>query len=176
MWARVISAPANMLSRISVLTSLFEQNVSGVERPAYHARIAEYLKLYYAGLEKLPPDETNGNTPLVSAHEVAWYSWKTTHDARLPGMIAQGDVKNMVDLCYQTLALAEIDRAKYAGADPRQRGAHTLPPASRAASGRCASIRRSPRWSFKPGMRYGRWHAAGIPPTNHRCGRAYSTC
>ena len=113
-WARVISAPANVLSRISVLTSLFEQNVSGVERPAYHDRIAEYLKLYYAGLEKLPPDETNGNTPLVSAHEVAWYSWKTTHDARLPGMIAQGDVKNMVDLCYQTLALAEIDRAKYA--------------------------------------------------------------
>src|SRR4029077_11599036 len=73
-----------------------------------------YLKLYYAGRDKLPPDETNGNTPLVSAHEVAWYSWKTTHDPRLPGMIEQGDVKNMVDLCYQTLALAEIDRTKYA--------------------------------------------------------------
>ena len=84
------------------------------ERPAYHDDITEYLKLYYAGRDKLPPDETNGNTPLVSAHEVAWYSWKTTHDPRLPGMIAQGDVKNMVDLCYQTLALAEIDRAKYA--------------------------------------------------------------
>jgi hypothetical protein len=110
----VISAPANVLSRISVLTSLFEQNVSGVERPAYHDQIAEYLKLYYAGRDKLPPDETNGNTPLVSAHEVAWYSWKTTHDPRLPGMIAQGDVKNMVDLCYQTLALAEIDHIKYA--------------------------------------------------------------
>ena len=45
---------------------------------------------------------------------MAWYSWKTTHDPRLPGMIAQGEVKNMVDLCYQTLALAEIDRTKYA--------------------------------------------------------------
>ncbi len=33
-WSRVISAPANVLSRISVLTSLFEQNVSGVERSA----------------------------------------------------------------------------------------------------------------------------------------------
>jgi hypothetical protein len=112
-WARVISAPANVLSRMSVLTTLFEQNVSGVARPVYHDRITEYLKLYYAGREKLPPDETNGNTPLVSAHEVAWYSWKTTHDPRLPGMIAEGEVKNMVDLCYQTLALADIDRAQY---------------------------------------------------------------
>ena len=114
-WARVISAPANVLSRMSVLTGLFEANVSGAARPEYHDRISAYLKLYYEGRDKLPADETNGNTPLVSAHEVAWYAWKTTQDARLPGMIAQGEVKNMVDLCYQTLALAEIDRAKYAG-------------------------------------------------------------
>ena len=39
---------------------------------------------------------------------------QTTNDPRLAEMIAQGEVKNMVDLCYQTLALAEIDRAKYA--------------------------------------------------------------
>jgi hypothetical protein len=50
----------------------------------------------------------------VSAHEVAWYSWKTTRDPRIAEMIAQGEVKNLVDLCYQTLALAEIDREKYA--------------------------------------------------------------
>ncbi|HEY1497423.1 MAG TPA: HEAT repeat domain-containing protein, partial [Candidatus Solibacter sp.] len=113
-WSRVISAPANVLSRMSVLTNLFEENVSGVQRPAYHQDITAYLKLYYAGREKLPPDETNGNTPLVSAHEVAWYSWKTTRDPRLAQMIAEGEVKNLVDLCYQTLALAEIDREKYA--------------------------------------------------------------
>jgi len=118
-WARVISAPANVLSRMSVLTSLFEQNVSGESRPAYHQRISKYLDLYYAGRDKLPPDETNGNTPLVSTFEVAWYSWKTTGDARLPAMIAQTDTKNMVDLCYQTLALvdiaqADMDGAKYA--------------------------------------------------------------
>jgi HEAT repeats/Squalene-hopene cyclase C-terminal domain len=113
-WARVISAPANVLSRIGVLTEMFEQNVSGQSRPAYHDALANYLKIYYADREKLPPDETNGNTPLVSAHEVAWYSWKATHDPRLPGMIAGGDVKNMVDLCYQTLALAEIDKTAYA--------------------------------------------------------------
>jgi len=113
-WSRVISAPANVLSRIDVLTSLFEKHVSGQQRPGWHAGQAEYLKLYYAGRDKLPPDETNGNTPLVSAQEVAWYSWKTTGDPRLPDMIAGGEPKNMVDLCYQTLALAEIDKEKYA--------------------------------------------------------------
>jgi hypothetical protein len=113
-WARVISAPANVLSRMSVLGGMYEQYVSGLARPAFHQGIGEYLKLYYAGRTKLPADETNGNTPLVSAHEVAWYSWKVTKDARLPEMIAQGEVKNTIDLCYQTLALAEIDKTKYA--------------------------------------------------------------
>jgi hypothetical protein len=113
-WARVISASGNVLSRMSVLGSMYEQYVSGLARPTFHQGIAEYLKLYYAGRTKLPPDETNGNTPLVSAHEVAWYSWKVTRDARLPEMTAQGEVKNVIDLCYQTLALAEIDKSKYA--------------------------------------------------------------
>ena len=112
-WSRVISAPANVLSRMSVLTSLFEERVSHESHPAYHDGIAQYLNLYYAGRDQLPPDETNGNTPLVSTFEVAWYSWKTTKDARLPAMIAQGESKNLVDLCYQTLALADIDRNKY---------------------------------------------------------------
>ena len=112
-WARVISAPANVLSRMSLLTSMFEANVSRQPRPAYHDAIAKYLNLYYAGRKELPPDETNGNTPLVSTFEVAWYSWKTTHDERLPAMIASAPVKNMNDLNYQTLALADIDREKY---------------------------------------------------------------
>jgi hypothetical protein len=114
MWARVISASGNVLSRMSVLGTMYEQLVSGIARPRFHQGIVEYLKLYYAGRTKLPPDETNGNTPLVSAHEVAWYSWKVTKDPRLPEMIAQGEVKNMIDLCYQTLALAEMDKTKYA--------------------------------------------------------------
>ena len=113
-WSRVISAPANVLSRMSTLTGFFEEQVSRTPRPAYHDRISKYLDIYYKGFEKLPPDETNGNTPLVSAFEVGWYSWKTTHDARLPGMLAEAPVKNMVDLCYQTLALTEIDRTLYA--------------------------------------------------------------
>jgi hypothetical protein len=112
-WARVISAPANVLSRMSVLMNLFENQVSLEPRPQYHQGIAKYLDLYYAGKYKLPPDETNGNKPLVSAYEVAWYSWKLTHNPELPGMIAAGDVKNMIDLCYQTQALADIDAVRY---------------------------------------------------------------
>jgi HEAT repeat protein/squalene-hopene cyclase-like protein len=113
-WARMISAPANVLSRMSHLMDVFESEISLERRDAFHSGIAEYLKLYYATRDKLPPDETNGNTPLVSAHEVAWYSWKATKDARLPEMIARGEVKNMIDLCYQTLALADMGAAKYA--------------------------------------------------------------
>ncbi|HWD98773.1 MAG TPA: hypothetical protein VG345_07040, partial [Bryobacteraceae bacterium] len=105
-WSRVISAPANVLSRMSVLTDIFENQVSLAPRPDYHNGVTKYLDLYYAGRDQLPPDETNGNTPLVSTFEVAWYSWKTTHDPRLPAMMAAAPVKNMIDLCYQTLALA----------------------------------------------------------------------
>jgi hypothetical protein len=112
-WARVISAPANVLSRMGHLMDVFESQVSREPQPAYHRGIDAYLNLYYAGRTKLPPDETNGNTPLVSTFEVAWYSWKETKDARLPDMIAAGEVKNMVDLCYQTLALHDIDATKY---------------------------------------------------------------
>ena len=112
-WARVISAPANVLSRMSLITSVFENEISLEPRPSYHQGAAKYIDLYYAGRDKLPPDETNGNTPIVSAHEVAWYSWKTTNDPRLPEMIAHGSVNNMIDLCYQTQALADIDRVKY---------------------------------------------------------------
>ena len=112
-WARMISAPGSVLSRMSQLMSMFEDEVSREPFPAYHQAIANYLDIYYAGSSDLPPDETNGNTPQVSAFEVAWYSWKTTHAVRIPQMIARGPVKNMIDLCYQTLALADIDGVKY---------------------------------------------------------------
>jgi HEAT repeats len=112
-WARVISAPANVLSRMSHLMDVFETQVSHEPQPRYHRGVDAYLNLYYAGRTQLPPDETNGNTPLVSTFEVAWYSWKALHDARLPDMIVRGEVKNMVDLCYQTLALIDIDAVKY---------------------------------------------------------------
>ncbi|MGH9939884.1 MAG: HEAT repeat domain-containing protein, partial [Blastocatellia bacterium] len=69
------------------------------------------------------------NTPLVSAYEVAWYSWKVFDDLfeltadseyreyrdQIRSLIEQEKIKNNVDLAYQTIALAEIDRAVYSG-------------------------------------------------------------
>src|SRR5262249_44960248 len=60
-WSRVISAPANVLSRMSVITSLYESEVSHEPRPEWHEAVSKYLNLYYAGRTQLPPDETNGN-------------------------------------------------------------------------------------------------------------------
>ena len=113
-WSRMISAGANVLSRMSHLMDLYERHVTGQRREDFHQKVSGYLNIYYAGRTTLPPDETNGNQPLVSAHEVAWYSWENTHDAKLPDLIAAGEVKNVIDLCYQTLGLASIDKAKYA--------------------------------------------------------------
>ncbi len=112
-WARVISAPANVLSRMSHLLSIYEDQITGAPRAGYREGVQKYLSLYYSGRDKLPPDETNGNTPLVSAHEVAWYAWTETKDPKLPELVAAGPVTNVTDLCYQTLALADMDRAKY---------------------------------------------------------------
>ena len=105
---------------------IFESRFRASAARASTRAVAEYLKLYYAGRDKLPPDETNGNTPLVSAHEVAWYAWTATKDPRMGDLIAAGEVKNMVDLCYQTLALAEIDRDEISRADPEERRADPL--------------------------------------------------
>jgi hypothetical protein len=112
-WSRVISAPANVLSRMGHLMDVFEDQISREPRPDYHRAISKYLDIYYKDRTQLPPDETNGNTPLVSTYEIAWYSWKETQDPRLPEMMARGEIKDMLDLCYQTLALADIDRVKY---------------------------------------------------------------
>jgi hypothetical protein len=114
-WARVISAPANVLGRMSHLMDVYEREISGERREQFHKGIAKYLDLYYRDRTKLPADETNGNTPLVSAYEVAWYAWEVTKDPKIAALIEQDAVKNMVDLCYQTLALAAIDRQKHAG-------------------------------------------------------------
>ena len=95
-WARMISAAANVLGRMYHLMDIFEDQVSGERREAFHRGIAGYLNLYYADREKLPADETNGNTPIVSAHEVAWYAWTATKDPRMGEFISKGEVKNNI--------------------------------------------------------------------------------
>src|SRR5262245_1941016 len=75
-WTRVISAPANVLSRLASLVDQYDGEFTGEKRLSLLKGVTGYLKIYYKGRTELPNDESNGNTPLVSAYEVAWYSWK----------------------------------------------------------------------------------------------------
>ena len=127
-WTRVISASANVMSRMAGLLNLYETSITGEPRAEYLKGVVNYLKIYYKGRTALPNDESNGNTPLVSAYEVALYSWKafdeyakqagdaesTRYRDQVRGLIEQDRHKNLIDLCYQTIALATIDRAGYA--------------------------------------------------------------
>ncbi|MBA3440696.1 MAG: HEAT repeat domain-containing protein [Pyrinomonadaceae bacterium] len=126
-WTNVISASANVMSRLAALVNQFDQEFTGEHRLSLLKGVAGYLKIYYRGRTELPSDESNGNTPLVSTYEVAWYSWKVFAElSKLTGeneyskyrdqlrkLIEQDKIKNNIDLCYQTIALIEIDRAAY---------------------------------------------------------------
>jgi hypothetical protein len=164
-WSRVISAPANVLGRMSHLLDIFEDQVSGERRAGYHEGVSKYLDLYYAGRDKLPADETNGNTPLVSGHEVAWYAWTATKDARMGDLIAKGEVKNTIDFCYQTQALAEIDRAKYR--DQIQKNAERILSLQRPDGQWAARFEGAqPEVEFQTGHALWALQAAGIPASN----------
>ncbi len=135
-WTRVISASANVMSRLASLVNIHETEFKLPHNIALLRGVANYLKIYYKGRTQLPPDETNGNTPIVSTYEVAWYSWRvfdqlvklegaapgavasgsdSEYRGRIRSLIEQDAHKNLIDLCYQTIALAEIDRTAYAG-------------------------------------------------------------
>lgn len=171
-WARVISAAANVVGRMSHLLSIYESELSLDPRPAYHQRVGEYLKLYYKDRVKLPGDETNGNTPLVSAYEVAWYAWENTRDPAVAALLEQDhEIKNTIDLCYQTLALAALDKRKYAAKIA-------------ANAGRLLKLQREDgQWSarfdeksftveFQTGHALWALHAAGIPRDNEQVAKA----
>ncbi|MBC7925129.1 MAG: hypothetical protein H7039_05680 [Bryobacteraceae bacterium] len=164
-WARMISAGANVLGRMSHLMDLFEAQISGEPRKAFHKGIAGYLDVYYKGRDKLPSDETNGNTPLVSAHEVAWYAWTATKDPAMADRIARGEVKNVIDLCYQTLALADIAPEKYRSEIAAN--AQRLLSLQRA-DGQWSSQfdAKQPSAEFQTGHALWALHEAGVPITN----------
>ncbi|MFN0102013.1 MAG: HEAT repeat domain-containing protein [Bryobacteraceae bacterium] len=170
-WSRVISASANVLSRMSHLLRIYEKELTHDPRPAYHSGIAAYLGLYYKDRIKLPGDETNGNTPLVSTYEVAWYAWETTRDPALAALIEQDhEIKNMIDLCYQTLALAAIDKVRHA--EKIGKNAERLLSLQRPDGQWSARFdEKSFPVEFQTG--HGLWalHAAGIPRDNPRVAR-----
>jgi squalene-hopene cyclase-like protein len=169
-WARMISASANVLGRMSHLMDLFEEQITGERRDSFHKGISGYLDLYYKGRDKLPPDETNGNTPLVSAHEVAWYAWTDTKDPRMGDMIAKGEVKNTIDLCYQTLALAEIAPDTYK--DLIAKNAQRILSLQRSDGQWSARFEeKQPEVEFQTGHALWALHAAGVPASNPQVAR-----
>jgi HEAT repeats len=125
-WTRVISASANVMSRLASLVDQYDREFTGEKRISLLKGVGGYLKIYYKRRTELPNDESNGNTPLVSAYEVAWYSWRVFNELfnatgeggeyrdLVRKLIEQEKIKNNIDLCYQTMAFATIDRAAYA--------------------------------------------------------------
>lgn len=170
-WSRVISAAANVLSRMSVLMDMFETEVSGERREEFHRGISKYLELYYKDRDKLPAGETNGNTPLVSTYEVAWYSWRVTRDPHIAALIEQDDIRNMVDLCYQTLALADIDKVRHG--EKIRRNAERILSLQRP-DGRWAMRfePNQPEVEFQTGHALWALHAAGVPREDPKVAKA----
>jgi hypothetical protein len=151
---------------MSHLLQIYEKELTHDPRLTYHNGVGAYLNLYYKDRAKLPGDETNGNTPLVSAYEVAWYSWESTRDAAIATLIEQDhEIKNTIDLCYQTLALAAIDRNRHA--EKIRRNAQRLLSLQRPDGQWSARFdEKSFPVEFQTGHALWALHAAGIPREN----------
>ncbi len=127
-WVRMISAPGNVTSRVAELVALRNAAFNEPLDLATHLGAYNYLKLYYQTRTALPEDESNGNTPLVSQYEVIYYSWKvfdrehkrtasaeSKQIADLTAKLLEQDRhRNMIDLSWHTVAMAEIDRVRFA--------------------------------------------------------------
>ena len=130
-WARMIPAPANVLSRLSTIVMDYEHRITGSRRDNLHRGIAEFLKLYYDGRTELPPDETNGNNP-VSRYKVATDSWRQldeitrrTSDPRFGAtrdlvarLLPTGKPAHTRDLAAQTIGLGLLDPNRQTLASP----------------------------------------------------------
>ena len=72
-----------------------------------------------------------------------------------PDSSSRTQIKNMIDLCYQTLALADIDRDEVRRENREQRRAHPFAAAARRAVGHALRAGCSPKPNSRPGMRCG---------------------
>lgn len=125
-WARMISAPANVLSRIGYMMGTFESQISGESRDGFLEPIGEFLEKYWEGVG-LPITESNGNSPRVSGFEVGLHSAlvfkelnRRTEDPKyvrlrqqVEGVLLAGEPVDLIDLCWKIVALCELDRTKF---------------------------------------------------------------
>jgi HEAT repeat protein len=127
-WVRVIYTARTVAGRLPMITHAFEQNVThDPPRKNFDIPYAEFLKIHYKGLTVMPGDEADGCEPDVSPFEIAEHSWHTfnmvydqTHNAdwltqrdHVESLATAYEPKNMIDLNWKIIFLAEIDRKKY---------------------------------------------------------------
>ena len=127
-WVRVIYTARTVASRLPMITHAFEQNVThDPPRQNFDAPYAEYLKIHYKGVTKMPGDEPDGCEPDVSPFEIAEQSWHTfdmvyhhTHDEswraerdHVESLALAYEPKNFIDVAWGIMLLSEIGREKY---------------------------------------------------------------
>ena len=127
-WVRVIYTARTVSSRLPMITHQFEQNVThDAPRQNFDVPYAEYLKIHYKRLVKMPGDEPDGCEPDVSPFEIADQSWHTFdmvyHQTKNPSWLAERDhvesmalayqPKNFIDVAWEIMLLSEIGLEKY---------------------------------------------------------------
>ncbi|MCB1019770.1 MAG: HEAT repeat domain-containing protein [Acidobacteria bacterium] len=125
-WARMIHAPGNVLTRLAYIANKYEQNLVHERRDELYRGVAEFMELYWPGVQE-PQPESNGNLPRISGFEVAHHSAVLFRDLQertgqakyraladqAVNVAATGEPVDMLDLAWQTVALADLDKAKY---------------------------------------------------------------
>jgi len=127
-WVRVIYTARTVASRLPMITRQLEQNVThDAPRKNFDLPYAQYLKIHYKGLTKMPGDEPDGCEPDVSPFEIAEQSWHTfdmayeqTHDESwkaerddVESLALAYEPKNFIDVAWEIMLLSEIGRDKY---------------------------------------------------------------
>jgi len=127
-WVRMIYTARTEASRLPLIAHAFEQNVThDPPRKKFDLPYAEFLKVHYKGLTKMPGDEADGCEPDVSPFEIATQSWHTFDlaysETRQQDWIVQRDhveqlaapeePKNIIDLSWKIMFFSEINREKY---------------------------------------------------------------
>lgn len=126
-WARMIHAPGNVLSRLAYIADKYERNLTdGERREELYRGVGEFMELYWPGVEA-PQPESNGNLPRISGFEVAHHSAVLFRDlykrhgddkhakiaAQAEAVAASGEPVDLLDLAWQTVALADLDADKH---------------------------------------------------------------
>ncbi len=127
-WVRVIYTARTVSSRLPLIADQFEQNITHDKpRLKFSLPYAEYLKIHYKGVKEMPGDEPDGCEPDVSPFEIATQSWQTfdmvykqSKDEQwlkerdhVEQLATAYEPKNMIDLDWDIIFLATIDRVKY---------------------------------------------------------------